>query len=375
MLSKMKSIKKLKLHILTSNSHNGLDWIHSLFDNHKDVLIMPAISLMRTITKYEIDIDNLSYKKIVKIFSYIFYRIPGYQVQRRKFICSKKQQINFEIFFLQYLKQDDEPNLIKKIFYGIHYSYAKLYKIDINKKKIIIAQEHLSFHCEMYEELFSPKFMFVIRDFRAAFSGSLKAGTKINNGLKTYANQFDKILINWILGTKFINYLRKKNKKKYYFIMNEKFNLDLKKNMKRISAWLNISYQSSSLKQTFLGQDWYGESSYLVDGSKGTTDLNEYAPKNFYNIKNVNERWRSFLTSKEIKLFNTFFSRELYNFGYIKNKDNIVKYFLSFLKINFIYLKQKTYFFNKYLIISRNIVRRFFIIYFPRLSIKLFKIY
>ena len=99
MLNKMKSIKKLKLHILTSNSHNGLDWIHSLFDNHKDVLIMPAFSLMRTITKYEIDIDNLSYKKIVKIFSYIFFRIPGYQVQRRKFICSKKQQINFEFFF------------------------------------------------------------------------------------------------------------------------------------------------------------------------------------------------------------------------------------------------------------------------------------
>ena len=157
--------------------------------------------------------------------------------------------------------------------------------------------------------------------------------------------------------------------------MNEKFNLDLKKNMKIISVWLNISYQNSSLKQTFLGQEWFGESSYLVDGSKNTTDLNEYAPKNFYNIKNVNERWRSFLTSKEIKLFNTFFSRELYNFGYIKNKDNIVKYFLSIIKINFIYLKQNTYFFNKYLIISRNIVRRFFIIYFPRLSIKLFKIY
>lgn len=374
MLNKINSLKKLKVYILTAHSHNGLDWIHSLFDNHKDILIMPGFSLMRTISKFRIDINNMNNKQISESFSHIFFKVPGYKLQRRKFIDSQKKKNLFKVHFLKYLDNDNEKNIIKKIFYGIHYSYAELYQIIIDKKKVIISQEHVSWHCEEYEKLFSPKFIFVIRDFRAAFSGSLKGGTKVNGGLKTYANQFDKMLVNWILGTRFINKLKSQNKKKYYFIINEKFNKDLKKNMKKICLWLNISYKKTCLKQTFMGKEWFGESSYLTDGKKGT-DINAYAPKNYYNIKNVERRWRNFLTQNEIKIFSTFFNYELVNFNYTNKKRNLFKYLISIMKINFIYLNQKKYFLNKYIILIRNIIKRFLIIHCPRLSIKIFKIY
>ena len=31
--------------------HAGIDWIHSLLDNHKEILIMPPFSFFRTIWK------------------------------------------------------------------------------------------------------------------------------------------------------------------------------------------------------------------------------------------------------------------------------------------------------------------------------------
>jgi len=103
--------------------------------------------------------------------------------------------------------------------------------------------------------------------------------------------------------------------------------------------------------------------------------MNAHAPKNYYNIKNVERRWRNFLTQNEIKIFSTFFNYELVNFNYTNKKKNLFKYLISIMKINFIYLNQKKYFLNKYIILIRNIIRRFLIIHCPRLSIKIFKIY
>ena len=92
MLNKINSLKKLKVYILTAHSHNGLDWIHSLFDNHKDILIMPGFSLMRTISKFRIDINNMNNKQISESFSHIFFKVPVYKLQISKFIDSKKKK-------------------------------------------------------------------------------------------------------------------------------------------------------------------------------------------------------------------------------------------------------------------------------------------
>ena len=39
--------------MLSSFGHAGVDWIHSLLDSHKDILIMPAFSFFRTLHKIE----------------------------------------------------------------------------------------------------------------------------------------------------------------------------------------------------------------------------------------------------------------------------------------------------------------------------------
>ena len=369
------NLKKLKIYILTAHSHNGLDWIHSLFDSHKEILIMPGFSFMRTITIYKIDLINYDNSKIAKTFSDIFYKIKAYKLQRRNFIRNLKQRKFFYKKMLFYLNTSNEVNIFKKSFFSIHYAFAELYKIDISKKKILIAQEHVSWHCEFYEKTINPHYLFVIRDFRAAFAGSLNAGTKINKIKKITSNQFDKVLINWILGTRFIKKLRNSKNKNYTYIINEKMNYNLEKEMKKLCKNIKVNFYKSSLKQTFLGKEWYGESSYLMKNIEKGTDLDKKAPKDYYLLRNVKKRWSNFLSQKEISIFNSFLNEELVFFKYSKSKTSFLRYIYSIVQINFIYLLQDRYFFNTQLIILRNIVRRFLVINFPKISLKIFNIY
>ena len=50
----IEKIKDTQICALSSFGHNGLDWIHSLIDNHPEVLIMPAFSFYRTLDLFEL---------------------------------------------------------------------------------------------------------------------------------------------------------------------------------------------------------------------------------------------------------------------------------------------------------------------------------
>ena len=44
-------LKKTRIIVLGSFGHSGIDWLHSLIDGHKNVLILPAFSYFRTIDR------------------------------------------------------------------------------------------------------------------------------------------------------------------------------------------------------------------------------------------------------------------------------------------------------------------------------------
>ena len=58
--------------VLSTFGHCGTDWLHSLIDSHKEVLIIPRLSFFRkldVLKKRKIDLeDSLSAKQIIKIF-------------------------------------------------------------------------------------------------------------------------------------------------------------------------------------------------------------------------------------------------------------------------------------------------------------------
>ena len=123
-------ISNLPVCMIGSFGHSGIDWIHSLLDNHSQILLMPAFSYFRTLNKInrkkKINICKTSNLEISKIISNMFYLDKSYQSPERKFLNNQIDKNNFEYYLNQYLISQKNNNKIKNIFYGIHYVYAKI---------------------------------------------------------------------------------------------------------------------------------------------------------------------------------------------------------------------------------------------------------
>ena len=186
-----------------------------------------------------------------------------------------------------------------------------------------------------------------------------------HNNDKIYSNQFDHIIYTWKFTNLFVENYR--NKTKIFIAQNEKMHKNLKNEMLKLSKWLNIKFKNTLLQQTVLGQTWFGESSYL-QGKNQEDDLKKFPPKNFYEPKEIKKRWKSQLADNDIlfieSIFKDIFLRYKFNFLKKQNLQNkIFAYY--YLLTNFNY--QKKYFISKIVIIPRNILRRLFILFSPRL--------
>ncbi len=371
----VENLKNLNICILTSYGHNGIDWAHSLLDNHKEILIMPAFSFFRSIETIKRRNKKISFKKkncskdIAKAFGDLFFLDPRHQTQRRNFIKNVKEKESFENYLYDWLILSKEKNIFKNLFLGIHYAYAKLYNVDLQVKKILIHQEHVSWHSEKYEKIFNPQFIFMMRDPRASIAGSILRMQKHNND-QIFSNQFDHVLLNWKSADQFVkNRINLTNK--IYIAKNENLHKNLKYEMEKLSKWLNINFSETLLNQTFNGKEWFGESAYLQDQNQ-EKDLNKYTKTNFYNPEEVTKRWKKVLDKKKTLMieviFNNIFYFFNYKFEYKHSFKDIVKAYLYFFT-NFNY--QKKYFLSKFLIIPRNILRRLLIILNPKVGKKM----
>ena len=367
----LKKIEKLPVVMLGSFGHAGIDWLHSLLDNHNEILIMPAFSFFRSLDRIEhnfnVSFKKLTNKEIVEMIGNLFLHDKSYQVKRRKILINIKFYENFKKSLFEYLVYSKEKNIEKKIFYGIHYSYCKIYDIKLNNKKIIVSHEHVSWHCEKYLKIFNSKFLFIFRDPRAVLGGGILRMRNSNPDRIINSLQFDIMILDMISVLKFL--IKNENKNNCYPILNEKMHFNLDYEMKNLSNWLGVSFADTMMKQTFMGVEWKGESSYLAKD-----ELDNYPPENYYLPENVEKRWRSILSKKEILLIEVIFKKVMSKFKY--NFDNHLD-FKNKMKGFFFYFtihqKQDKYYFNKYIILIRNLFRRLIILLIGKQFKKLFK--
>jgi len=364
------SLRNKPLFVLTTFGHNGVDWLHSLLDSHKDIVLMPAFSFFRTFQRFKIYIKSknqsifMSKKNLSISLTEYFTTHPAYKTKRRRFIFTNRQKNFFRKELEFSLKNLDEKNLTKKIFFSIHYAFCKIYKIKISNKKIIIVQEHVPWFCNDYKRIFKTKFIFVMRDPRAAFAGGILRMRNSNLDFKMNSLQFDRMLLYWFSAFQFFL----KNKQLIKIMKNETMHKNLYREMKKLCNFLNIKYSNTCLKQTFLNQEWLGESAYLAKD-----ELTEKYPKNFYKVSEVKKRWKSILDQKNTLILENILSKIFKSFKYkALNHHNLQDYFFSHLKILFLYQHQQKYFLSKYLIILRNVARRFLVLKFPFFAAKFF---
>lgn len=373
----IKYFESLPITIISSFGHNGLDWMHSLLDSHPNISLMPAYSFFRTLDfyekKYGSRIEDLKKPNEIseKLTSFLYFD-PSYQVIRRKFINNDKESKIFKKDLSLFLNNSSHQNKIKKIFYGINYAFCKLYNLDFKKVKMIISQEHVSWHSERYKNIFDPKFIFMMRDPRAGLAGAWKRQSE-NQGLsRLNPFDFDKSILAGTYLESFYKRLSKKERSKIKIMINEKMHVDLKKEMESLCNWLGINFFESCLDESFLGKEWLGESSYL-----GVDELEKRPPKNFYEPKNIEARWRARLSDDEIVMIETIFNYSFKKFGYLRdsqsNLKNITKGFFNYFSTSLTNQNEKKFFITQLKVI-RNLIRRLLIKFLPSFVPVFFKI-
>ena len=129
-------ILNLPILVISSNAHNGLDWVHSLLDGHKQIVILPAFSYFRFLIREKINFKLFKKKKkLIRLISNTLYKKDSYNVPRRKFFTNTKEKNLFSKFLTEffYIKEINYVTL----FYGIHYAFLKMKNENIQKKKYI----------------------------------------------------------------------------------------------------------------------------------------------------------------------------------------------------------------------------------------------
>lgn len=346
----MKNLTNLPIIVLSTYGHCAADWLGNLFDSHNEVLIAPPLSFFRKINKIEkyekINLSILSNKKLIKLIVSKILKKSNFKSYN--YFNGKKEEKKFEIFLNNYFTRTKEKIIKRKIFYGIYYSYAKLKKINLEKIKIIITHEHASWHCENYKKIFNAKFLFIVRDPRATFAGSLRTFDRYANFSNSY--KLNIILSFWISAERFISSNLNKN---LYVIKNEKINKNTKLEMKKLCKWLNIDFENILLKPTFLGKKWHGDSSYL-----GKFELNKELPKNYYSPDNVKRRWINYLDNKTILLIETLFEKTMQKYDYkLNNNLTLLNKLRGYLYLFLLYQDKKNRF-NLLPSLIKNTVKR-----------------
>jgi len=370
------NITEKKIFVISTFGHNGIDWLHSLIDNHPEVLIMPGFSFFRTVdtVKGILNVNSLGKLDnhlLENAFSHLFFNNPTYKVVRRRFISDEFEMNKFNDSFMYYLNNFRVDNIYKSLFYGIHFAFSKIKNKDISLVKAIIIQEHVPWYSTKYKEIFDPYFVFMMRDPRAALAGSwirLK-NSNVSGIINPY--QFDHTLLYWKYAEIFINKIVDSDRCK--IMKNEDMHNNLSYEMENLCKWFSIDFHESCLSETFLGRRWLGESVYLA-----VDELTEPPPIGFYNKNEIEKRWRDSISLKEIRMiecvFGSIFSK--YNYSTDNNIKNIDTWTgnLYCMTINTYNYESTRPLFITFLSIPRNFLRRFLILYFPLQVRNFFKI-
>ena len=362
-LDEIEKLDKIDLVVLSCYGHVGIDYVGNLFDNNKQIIRFPPLSFFRKLKiakKKGIEINsNISIKKLSGIVINNF--LHKSCLASYNFFQNNSQKKQFKLFFEKFIKYSNANNFEKKLFLGIHYGLSKIYRIKILNKKYIFTQEDRTSHCPSYNKYFKTKYILVIRDPRPTFAGSLTMH-KFWNLHKTYS--FDRLLGNWLLADQFF---KKDKNNKVYILQNEKFQgiLKLRKEMKKLSKWLNIKYSKELNKPTYFGKVWHGDSSYL-----GKNEQKKPLPKNFYNLKNVTKRWKSKLNDEQILDIEMLLFYSMKKHGYrLENNVTTLNLIKAYYRVLFSYKEKYNFFKNIYHTI-KNVIRRILILINPLFATK-----
>ena len=308
-------IKKLPLTFLMTFGHCGIDWLHSLLDSHSQILIMPALSFLRCWKM----LNASSAKNVQTMFDIWFkyinmYRGPDIIHEQQKFFHSPQEMERCFSKFYELLESRGIGKI--DVFWAIHEAYAYAKRIDLEKKRIVVAHEHLPWAFEqILSDFTQSNILMIVRDPRAAIAGVFHGRTKNFGYLPDFT--FNMAMEVWFQGQDMWNKHRYQLGKRYKIVRNEDLHADLEKYMGDIAKWLGVDFSECMLHSTFpSGKPCLPDSLYLEEENSVQFDDTYYLPEN------IRKRWMNELKDpREILMIEFLFKDIMKEFKY----DRITK--------------------------------------------------
>jgi hypothetical protein len=304
-------MKEKKLTFVMTFGHCGIDWMHSLLDSHPQILIMPALSFYRCwkmlnagSIKNVQEMYNLWHKYINNFVG------PEIKNEQKKFLNSPQEMERFFLKFHELLETSDIEKT--NVFLAIHEAYAFAKQMDLEKKTVVVSQEHLPWPFEdIITDFPQAEILMIVRDPRASIAGLFHGRAKHFGHLPDYT--FNMTMECWFQGQDMWRKYRDLLGPRYKIIKNEDLHDDLETNMRAIAKWLDIDFSEKMLYSTFpSGKPCLPDSLYREEGKP----LIQYEDI-FYLPENVRKRWMEVLKDpKEILMIEVLLKDIFKEFGY-----------------------------------------------------------
>jgi hypothetical protein len=309
-----------------SFGHCGIDWLHSLLDCNRQILILPELSFYRY---WKIlDCDKVEKEDEMTSLWINHFNSKSRQSPDIRLFHTENEKARFAIEFKAGVEKYGVSK--REVFTSIHRAYSSAKIKNTSEIKVIVAHEHVSFpYKEILKDFESSKILMIIRDPRASIAGYFKGIERKVGHLPDYHDYFINMSIEEWLNSRDIWRDSDLPSSRIKIIKNEDLVKNIGEEMKEVSRWLKIEFKESLLVRTFSdGTTPFVDSNYLPQSSSLEID--------YFSPKNVQNRWMTVLTNdKEIVMIETLFNdvmqkyhyKLLINYSFIKKIKGVL-YFL-----------------------------------------------
>lgn len=336
-------------------NRTGTLFLHSLLDNHPQILTVPGVLNFNNILKNKISspenalelfenenpkfFDTSSFNIFDKNNSQLFYLGEN---KKSKIITNKTI---FKETFIEMLKEFGDLSK-SSIIKSVYLAYAISHNEKLDEKKILLLHPHEQKICLEFKKLFpSSKFLIPIRN-------PIKVYFSLIETRRTKCDIRDTLYYPRGSFKEFIEGLNnfKKNNLNMHVIRLEDLGKNTEDTMKKICEYINIEFNKSLLTSTFGGYKYWGNTINLQRSNYIEKNYKSYekAKKNdleFLKIINV-EILKKFYTEIDVNRINKYSLYKILkplNDEIIFIRDFNVKYLFKYLKFLIYYIPKRIF--------------------------------